>query len=299
MYYIGIDGGGTKTLFGLFKDKHCIDTVTLTTCHYAQVGYNGCAQVLKEGIHYFINKYNIDSKDVIIGAGIAGFGQDENIRSTLKEVINSAIERYKIYITNDVHVTLFGALEGQDGCVVIAGTGTIAMQLHQYQISRVGGWGYLLGDEGSGYWIGRQMLSMFTKQADNRIEKTALYQGIKEYYRIKDSYSIINIVNSMENRRTEIAKLALLCDTLAKEKDPICIQILEKAAKEASLLVKGLQKQQTTSSLVSYYGSVFKSTIFLDAFTKHLPEYYIIKPINNAIYGAVLFAIDMENNKTK
>ena len=78
MLYIGIDGGGTKTAFGLF-DTHgkLLDKIELPTCHFLQVGYDRCAQCLKDGIYQLIDKHELSCHELNIG--IAGYGSDQQV----------------------------------------------------------------------------------------------------------------------------------------------------------------------------------------------------------------------------
>lgn len=73
-----------------------------------------------------------------------------------------------------------GALDGENGIVIIAGTGSIALALKDNIVTRCGGWGSQLGDEGSAYWIAKKMLSIFCQEVDGRLEKTKLYELIKK-----------------------------------------------------------------------------------------------------------------------
>ncbi|MFV0393642.1 MAG: N-acetylglucosamine kinase [Coprobacillaceae bacterium] len=296
MYYIGIDGGGTKTIFCLFKENIRIQTIELTTCHFAQVGFDGCANILKQGIDCLLERESIKLSEVIIGAGIAGYGNDSKLRLQIKEAIVELMPHYQIHLTNDIHIALLGTLGGQDGITIIDGTGAIAMAKVGDRIERIGGWGYQLGDEGSGYWIGKQMLSEFTKQADGRTSKTKLYQAIKEHFKLSDDYQIIAFINNCQNIRTEIARLAKLCDTLAKDEDPVCLSILDKAAYEISLFVEGLRKHYQNKPLVSYYGSVFNSEIFLKNVQNYLEDITLMTPEFDALYGAYLFVLENIKN---
>jgi N-acetylglucosamine kinase-like BadF-type ATPase len=184
---------------------------------------------------------------------------------------------------------LLGTLDGKDGISVIVGTGTIANAKIGNRIQRISGWGCVLGDEGSGYWIGKQMLSVFTKQADGRVEKSLLYETIRSYFELTDDYDCIRILNSNGDTRGEIAKLAKVCDTLANLKDKYCVEILEAAAKEVSLSITGLQKYFKDTPMVSYYGSVFHSEIFLKALQSYASGVVFVKPKHNARYGAYLY----------
>lgn len=286
-YYIGIDGGGTKTAFGLFDENgNCIDYYELSTCHFLQVGFEGCANCLKEGIIFITEKHQLSPEEIKIGIGIAGYGADENIRHQLEEAIHYQLSKYNYAITNDMHIALLGALSGNDGIAVVAGTGAIAMAQCQNKLYRCGGWGYQLGDEGSAYWIGKQMLSYFCKQADGRLEKDEIYFSIMNEYHLTNPYQLINVVNQFENQRTSVAKLSLLCSSIDNE---ICQSILVEAAKHIASLAIHLTGYYKEKPLITFYGGVFKNKIFKETFLNELKDYHIIEPQQNALYGAYYF----------
>lgn len=290
MLYIGIDGGGTKTAFGLF-DAHgkLLDKIELPTCHFLQVGYDGCAQCLKDGIYQLIDKHELSCHDLKIGIGIAGYGSDQQVRKTLEKYIQTALNGLSYVLTNDMHIALIGALNGQDGIATVAGTGAIAMAQVNNEIIRCGGWGFQLGDEGSAYWIGKQLLSCFCKQVDGRMKRDILYDTIMKIYHMNNPYEIVSIINHFDNERTEIAKLAKICDELSFEQEE-CRSILVEAGKHIASLVKGLQNYFTESTIVTYYGGVFHSQVMKDSFYKSLDDCIIIEPQNSPIYGAYLYA---------
>ncbi len=283
MYIIGIDGGGTKTTFGLFDDTKLIDVIEKGTCHFLQVGYDGCAQVIKEGVDELIKKHCIH--DALISIGIAGYGSDVTIRNSIENAIKDQLKDYDYHITSDVHIALLGALDGQEGIMVIAGTGSIAMALSNGELYRSGGWGYQLGDEGSGYWIGKELLRVFTHQADGRMKKDEIYDAIMEYFNLDQPYQIIAKISGLENQRSEIASLAKLCAKLSLNNE-MCKKIIKEAAYHASTVAKALVCHYESQPVITYYGGVFKNELFEETFISSLKDYKVIKPKQSPIYGA-------------
>ena len=292
MYYIGIDGGGTKTAFGLFHEDVLIDKIELPTCHFLQVGYETMAKRLKEGIDTLVDKYHIDKDDLKIGIGMAGYGNDENIRNTIKEHINMYIN-YKYVITSDIHIALLGGLDGKEGILAIGGTGSIAMADVNGELVRCGGWGYQLGDEGSAYYIGKEVLKAFTKQADGRLDKDDLYDELMNYYHMNNPYEIISIMNNFKNHRNDVAELSLFCDKLSKH-SVVCQDILKDAGYELSLLVKRLISCYDDKPLITYHGGLFHNDIYKQAFISSLSDYEIIEPSKDALYGAYYYVKNKE-----
>ncbi len=288
MNYIGIDGGGTKTAFGLFEEDRLIDTLKLPTCHFNQVGFNEGAKILKSEIEQLINSHDIDVTKLRIGIGMAGYGKDATINRKIEETFKKELSGYDYVLTSDIHIALIGALDNRDGIVVIAGTGTIAMALNKGKISRCGGWGYQLGDEGSAYWIGKQSLGVFTKMADGRLRKTDFYGAIKSELMLANDYELIGYVSDLENKRTSIADLAKTVGELAKQNDRHAKEILNLAAKEVSLLAKTLADSFEEKPIITYYGGVFASDYFKDNFEDNLEGFKIHPPVKNALQGACI-----------
>lgn len=293
MYYIGIDGGGTKTAFGLFDEQgNCLKQMELPTCHFLQVGFDGCAKCLRIGVETILKEYCLKSDEVKIGIGIAGYGSDAHIRHELERHIHNELIDYVYALTNDMHVALIGAFNGQDGIAVVAGTGAIAMAQVGKELMRCGGWGYQLGDEGSAYWIGKQLLKCFCEQADGRQEKDNLYSTVMDYFHIENPYEIIAVINQFENERTEVAQLSKLCAKLSND-NLQCRRIFEEAGQHIAKLVKGLRGNFEQVPFVTYYGGVFQNEIFKNSFLKALEGYRIIEPQNNALVGAYQYIRNM------
>lgn len=297
MYYIGIDGGGTKTQFTLFDQKgQMLSTHQEGTCHYAQVGYDGLKDVLKKGVKRVLKKVDekIDKSDVRIGLGLAGYGREAKVREKIEAMVDKALNGYAWVLKNDVEIALKGALDENPGILVIAGTGSIALAYDGKQTTRTGGWGYQLGDEGGAYWIGQKVLEAFTKQSDGRMEKTPLYSLVKEQLNLAEDPEIVSVVQQYgKNHRREVAKLALCCSKASQMGDEIAIAILDQAAKELALLVNTLVPTfDSDRILASYIGGVFRSGDYLMAsFIRYLDDkVLLIGPRHTPDYGAYLFA---------
>ena len=169
--YIGIDGGGTKTKMVSYDDDGNIcQEIVLPTVHILSQTPKKCIEILKAGVE------QLDQQSVSkIGIGLAGYGQDIKIRKEIEDICLKAFKNRPFVLKSDVQIAIEGALDGQDGIVVIAGTGSIALSLKEGMLQRCGGWGYQLGDEGSAYWIAKKMLNVFCQEVDGRLEKTILY----------------------------------------------------------------------------------------------------------------------------
>lgn len=292
MYYIGVDGGGTKTLFSLYDENgNFIKSHTEGSSHYAQVGYDGLEQVIAAGVNALTKDLEGDVK---IGLGLAGYGRETQVRNNMEKVIQKALPNHSWILKNDAQVALMGALDGQDGILVIAGTGSIAISRFDGQEDRCGGWGYAIGDEGSAYWMAKKVLLEFSKQSDGRKEKTVLYDLLKEETGIQEDADIItHVIKTLENKREKIASLAIVCAKGASMNDEACLSIYQEAASEISQLINVLgRKSNQEKILVSYTGGVWKGKKYMQStFDQMLDEHIqIIDPLHGPDYGAYLYA---------
>lgn len=267
MKYIGIDGGGTKTKFVLYDENgNIMHEIVNQSVHILTQSEEICIDILRK------NVLALDSsKQAIIIAGLAGYGNQKELRHQIENICKKAFDGYQYLLYNDVQIALMGALAGQDGIVVIAGTGSIAFSYVAGQSKRCGGWGYQLGDEGSAYWIGCQLLQKYCQQVDGRLPRTLLYHMVKEYCGLMNDYDMIQYRHRMENERKVIAHLAKLNYELAKQNDPYALQIYQDAAHHLASLIWPLAKDFKYSFILSYIGGVF------------LAKDYILKPLKKEL----------------
>lgn len=263
MYFLGIDGGGTKTSFSLIDEKgNLLTRVIKGTCHPAQIGFENLEKLLFEGLDEITKEMKISKTDIKYSyLGLAGFGIVKEIADKIAIVVSKVFKNMKYTLNSDVRVAIAGALACTDGINIVAGTGSIVLALKDEEVKRCGGWGYSVGDEGSAYWIGKKALAVFSKESDGRLEKSHLYHIFKEKLNLNKDYEIISFVNEkIKGDRGEIAKLAALCSEAANLGDKPAVNIFNEAAYELSEMVKVLLKNyQGNEVKISYAGGVFKS----------------------------------------
>lgn len=297
MYYIGIDGGGTKTSFILYDDKgEKIKTSVKGTCHPLQVTSKEARLILEAGVQNLTQNLSRNAK-ILIGLGLAGYGEDKKLRNKIEKFSHQALATYDYYLFNDVSIALEGALSGEDGILVIAGTGSIALSKKGGKYRRVGGWGYMLGDEGSAYWLAKEIFKIYTMQIDGRREKTKLVEIVKNKLALKHDYDLISyLANEIKNDRSEIAKHAVLLEELLKVDEPNALEILDNLAKELSLFINTLGKDYTANVNMSYLGGVFNlGNRLFERLEEYLDDHIqIVEPAYSPEKGAVLLAKKMK-----
>ena len=165
-YYLGIDGGGTKTTCAVGDESRLIATATAGPSNVVRVGEVQARKSLQQAVGQACAAAGITPAQVestcVGGAGAARPELAEIVRRSLAEVLTTPID-----VVGDMQIALEAAFDDGPGVVVIAGTGSIAYgRDRQGRTVRAGGWGFAIGDEGSAHWIGRTAVSAVLRAAD-------------------------------------------------------------------------------------------------------------------------------------
>ncbi len=297
MYFLGVDGGGTKTCFTLISEKgEIISKIIKGPSHPAQIGFENLEILLREGLDETIENNKISKSDIErVTLGLAGYGIVKEIADGIAKIVEKVFSGIKYELVSDVRVAIAGALAGEDGINIVAGTGSIALALKNNEIIRCGGWGYTVGDEASAYWIGKQTIALFSKESDGRVEMGPLYELMREKLELNRDAEIISYINNkIKGDRTEIAKLSKICYEAAKLGDEEAMAIFNEAAVEITEMIKALLRNYGKEKVkVSYTGGVFKSGNLILEPLKNMLEglnVELIEPILSPDLGACLLA---------
>ncbi|WP_232548323.1 N-acetylglucosamine kinase [Propioniciclava soli] len=197
----------------------------------------------------------------------------------------------KVILCHDSVTSYLGALGSDTGCVIAAGTGTICFAVGPESVARVDGWGYLMGDAGSAYWIGRTGLEAALRGFDGRRQMTALTEAMaEEYPNLERAY--LDLQTDV-NRVQRVASFAAKVDALAAS-DRVAGNILDKAAAHLSEAVQAairrVELQGTPAPRVAAIGGVFDSHRVVNRFTDYLslqwPNFALTEPQGQGIDGA-------------
>ena len=163
MRYLGIDGGGSKTAF-LLVDEYYNEICHLHTgpSNHLSIGNDAARESIARGIS------QLTERPDIICAGFAGAGRPESV-NFYKEVLHSIVPEAQVIIESDAFISSIGAIGIDPGILLIAGTGSIVIGRDKDRaMFRVGGWGPYFGDEGSGFWIGREAIRAALRSIDRQ-----------------------------------------------------------------------------------------------------------------------------------
>lgn len=263
-YYIGIDGGGSKTIFAISgEDGKILGTVMAGSAFYKQIGEEGVIELLKNGVKEvcaFAEGENTNIASVCFG--MPAWGESPANDKVIEQKILSTFPEWNIHIVNDCEVGWAGSLLAKPGINIVAGTGSIAFGKNEDgETARSGGWSEWFGDEGSGYWLGMKCVQLFTRQADCRDEKGPLYRIVRESLKLSDDMEIVDLFESEYlHQRDRIASLQKLLLLAANEGDVYAVEAYAQAARELYDIVCGVKNQifAGKSCTVSCSGGIFK-----------------------------------------
>jgi N-acetylglucosamine kinase-like BadF-type ATPase len=146
-----------------------------------------------------------------------------------------------VVVVNDALIALVAGAGDMPGIVVIAGTGSIAYGRNASRVAaRSGGWGHIIGDEGSGYWIGREALSAVMRAVDGRGPATRLIDDVLEHFAIAEVSGLPRIVYDRDLPRLSVAALGPIVQRASALGDPVARLILERAADELALAAESV-----------------------------------------------------------
>ncbi len=196
----------------------------------------------------------------------------------------------------DMVAALAGASIARPGVVVIAGTGSVAYgRLEDGREARVGGWGYLFGDEGSAYSIGRAALQAASQAVDGRRSSTALSQDIPAFWGLATMHEVHDAVYTPKISRPQIAELAAVVSQTARKGDATAMDLLADAARAlADMAYAVIVKLDTLQAGINVYttGGVFRAGILvMDPFREALRARSILLHIEEAAFSPIVGAL--------
>lgn len=291
--FLGIDGGGTKTAFLLEKDGQRYESVE-KTIHPMQTSHEEFKKRLNAGLKAVSDQAGIETSDIDYSfVAIPGFGQYPETEDFVLTSLEEALGSKNFEVGNDCLNAWAGSLNAREGINLILGTGSIGYGRDSKGNSAVcGGWGPILGDEASGYYIGKKILNYFTKMSDGRMEKTYLYELLKEELGFEEDIEIISLVTKMQ--RDEIGSLGKILSKAIEKNDPRALEIVDDVAFEASLVINTLIKELSFDSKVkvSYSGGVYKlGDLLLEKIKSYVNEDIdLVEPLYSPVEGSLILA---------
>jgi len=288
-WVIGVDGGGTKTRAAIADTRGQVAAVVTGDASNAlSRPWADVERTLRELIEILLRRVDTGSDDVAaLYLGLAGAE-----RTSVANRIESAFGQEwqgRLLIDSDATAALYAGTWGQPGIVLIAGTGSIAYAIdRREQRHRVGGWGYLLGDEGSGFDLGKQAVTAVLRAFDGRGEPTSLTEALLAYYAIQSPAELIAPIYGSDNPRKKLADCSRLVEQAAEAGDHVALRIIQQAAASLAELVHACQRRMDETLPVVLAGGLLSSDTRLRREFEMLTAFELFTPAVPPVIGALV-----------
>jgi glucosamine kinase len=248
---IGVDAGGTKTAVLVADGERIIARATGAPGAVRPGRALQAASRITVAIRKALTDARLLHGDVLV-VGAAGVGRDPE-RSELRESLRGERLAERVIVTGDLDIALEAAFGTEPGIVLVSGTGSVAVgRTSDGALHRRGGYGWQMGDEGSGYAIGRAALLAAGQARDGRADATLLTDLLLTRGPARNFDELVRWSSTAEPG--EVAALTPLVFEAAQQKDSVAGGILAAAASSLAILV---------GSLVGYYGKSGKIPVAL------------------------------------
>ncbi len=298
MYCCGWDGGGTKT-------EVCVqyqggETASQT---FGPLNINGASRetvekTVRDAVQFMRGRTGSLSACRMLVIGMAGVSNLDAVQM-VEQAVRKAGYTGSLRLVGDQEIALAGAIKGH-GAVLIAGTGAICYGRDAAGNSfRVGGWGYLIDDGGSGYAIGRDILMAAIRAEDGRGRDTCLKQSVFDALHVNELRGVITWLYAPGTGKKEIAALAPLLLPALEAEDESAGMIARKAAADLSeLVITGWRKSGMTDGEAALAGSILNRFLTVRAMTEAricaaLPRVSVISPRFSPARGAAMMAWEL------
>ncbi|GAX91730.1 N-acetylglucosamine kinase [Effusibacillus lacus] len=294
--FVGIDGGGTKTrAMAVTKDGRLLVDLTAEGSNVNRYGWEPTQRSLSDLFGKIRAVLKEDEAVVSVYLGLAGIDREQE-RQRMNEWVRSQWPDAHVRVGHDALPALVAASGESKGIVLIAGTGSIAFGVNEAgETCRVGGWGYLIGDEGSGYDIGKRALIAIMRSYDGRGPSTLLTKKILTRYGLQDVPDLIPLVYSECYSRERMAELARVVMDAALEGDLVSSLLLADATVHLCELVEVLLRRLKFESrqipLVVTGGLFHPGSMLTERIRARLePEVRVVTSKHPPVVGALLLA---------
>ncbi len=289
----GIDGGGTHTTLEIRRT----DGIILKRKEFGPFNINSIGRGLfSDLVTDIFTVIKAEGKCDSICIGAAGISNKETKDLICEKAAELGFSG-TLLLKGDNEIALFGANAGNPGGILIAGTGSICTGMTEDgRIIRVGGYGHLIDDVGSGYAIGRDALAAIVREEDGRGEKTCLSEMVRQKWGITDIPQLIQKIYTATDKSliASVAREVEIADGLG---DKVAGEIIRKAVGELTELVRALfiRMQIPEPELALAGGLLIHDTAvrkgLIANINEHLPSVKCHAPVYDAASGAAMLAL--------
>ena len=268
--FLGIDGGQSSTTALIGDESGLIRGWGIGgPCNHAgkAEGRARLTRAITDSVTEACTRANLDVASVTFDAACVGMsGGPEDKAAIVAEFVRAG----RMVMTDDAVIALAGATAGGPGIIVIAGTGSIAYGRNaDGRAARAAGWGYIFGDEGSGFDITRQALRAALRYEEGWGPPTSLYRVLLEATGSRSANEVLHRFYADDWPRSRVATLAKLVDWAARQGDAVARDILLTEGQHLATMAGSVRRQLWDAAAtveVSYIGGVFRSELLLERY---------------------------------
>lgn len=295
---VGVDGGGTTTRAVVIDESGCVlGRGESGSSNLYNGGLSGATANIASAIDAALRAANIGAGEVASWgfglAGATGQSQKNEWHGALSALYGDAIA-----VDEDVMAALAGALGadgmGAGGAILIAGTGANCFGVNAGgQSRRADGWGPLLGDRGSGYWLGESAIRAAIAACDGAGGETMLQELLLNYFEVADLHELVSVVYASDFRRDRVAGFVPQVLAVARAGDAVAAQLLRSAGRHLAATARAVLEPLGIARLAITGGLLENSPEIQSALQESLqddlgPEIEIVRPRFEAVVGAAL-----------
>jgi N-acetylglucosamine kinase-like BadF-type ATPase len=310
-YYLGIDGGGSKTTCQIGTDDSVLATVTAGPSNITRVGEARAREALHQAIQRACDAANIHPRQLHRACiGAAGVGR-EDIAATVRQIAAEIIPG-EIEVVGDMQIALEAAFGAGPGVIVIAGTGSIAYGRDaQGRTARAGGWGFAISDEGSAHWIGRAAVSAALRSIDEEVvshpevdypekyqKESPLLRNLKLAWQLNTLAEFVNTANSAPDFAALFPAILATAEAGDKAAQDVFLRAGRELAQVSGLVARKLFVTETKTEIpLAMVGGVFRhSAQVRDTFCEELRRNDPRVRMNPQVIEPVAGALQMARN---
>ena len=247
-YMMGIDGGGSTVRVVITTPKLDVRAEYIgPTVNPNVVGRDKATHGIQEAMQAAIRQAELAPEEIAgVSIGVAGAADRYDWSGPwLTQTVISIVSQAVIVPSSDYEIALVGAHGQRLGILLLAGTGSLAYGVNAGgESALVGGWGYLMGDEGSGYWLGAQALRAVVRMADGRGRSTSLYDAMMRELNLRQPLALIAwLYDKNANRVRDVAQLAPLVLECAEQGDSVARALIVAGARDLALSVRAVAQR--------------------------------------------------------
>ena len=291
----GIEGGGTKTTCVIGDEAgRLLGTGQGGSSNYLAVGISRMRTSIADSQHEALGALDFKASPQTAYAGLAGIGLIDP-PSSVELAVKEATGAENVLVTSDSYVAYYGAFVGQPGVILISGTGSIAMGVGESgELARSGGWGHILGDEGSAHHLGLEGIRAVVRSYDLILPHTSLTDASLDFFRIKRVEDLVRAFYLEGIDKENLATFSEKVVEAAISGDEVAVRIVDAECEALKSTVGALiGRLRLRNPKLALCGGVFEgSEWFRRRFAERLDsEVEIVKPLHRPVVGAFILEL--------